>query len=306
MPFIAYILIALVAALVGIYAYWRLRYGPPAAGSIPILAYHKVDGRFELGGTRVTPVQFVGQMQSLKNSGYTAMTLSHAVELMRSTSDAGTKCLCITFDDSYESLFTNAWPVLQRHGFCATVFALTDFIGAENTWDINWLGLRFRHLSWDQMKQMSSAGIEFGSHGASHRDLRYLSDADLEREVAGSKQALEQGLGCAVRTFCYPFGRYDARVIAAVQKAGYDAACSLSPALRNDRTDLFALRRCGVYITDTVWDLRHKVDQRSPWFWAEDLFTRGINCCAGGTALVKRLAARRTAPDNRDQGACRS
>ena len=294
MPFTAYILITLVTALVLAYAYWRLRYGPPAPGQIPILAYHKVDGRFELGGTRVTPAQFARQMRYLKNAGYNAVTLSQAVELMRTGGEAGAKRVCITFDDAYESLFTNAWPVLREYGFPATVFALTDFIGAENTWDINWLGLRFRHLDWGQMKQLQAAGIEFGSHGASHRDLRYLSDAELEREIAGSKQALEQGLGAAVSTFCYPFGRHDARVIAAVQHAGYSAACSLSPQLRNDHIDFFALRRCGVYITDALWDLRCKADQRSPLFWVEDLFTRGVNACAGGTALVKRLAARRT------------
>ncbi len=293
MPFPAYILLALTTALAGAYAYWRLRYGPPAIGSIPILAYHKVDGRFELGGTRVTPAQFARQMRYLKGAGYTAVTLSRAVELMRSGVAADEKPVCLTFDDAYESLFLHAWPVLRECGFTATVFALTDFIGAENTWDINWLGLRFRHLSLDQMRQMQAAGIEFGSHGASHRDLRYLRDAALEREVAGSRQALEQGLGAAVTAFCYPFGRYDARVIAAVRKAGYNAACSLAPRLRNDRTDFFALRRCGVYITDTLWDLRYKVDQRSPWFWVEDLFARGVNACAGGTALVKRILAPR-------------
>jgi len=293
MPFTAYVMIALVAALVAAYAYWRLRYGPPAAGSIPILTYHKVDGRFELGGTRVTPAQFARQMRWLKDAGYTAVTLSRAAELMRSGNAAGKKCICLTFDDAYESLYTNVWPVLRECGFVATVFALSDFVGAENTWDINWLGLRFRHLDWEQMKQMQAAGIEFGSHGASHRDLRFLSDEQLASEVAGSKQALERDLGATVTAFCYPFGRYDEHVTAAVKKAGYDAACSLAPNLRNDQTDFFALRRCGVYITDTLWDLLYKVDQRSGWFWIEDLFCRGVNFCAGGTALVKRFASRR-------------
>jgi peptidoglycan/xylan/chitin deacetylase (PgdA/CDA1 family) len=213
MPFAAYVLIALAAALAGAYVYWRLRYGPPAAGSIPILAYHKVDGRFELGGTRVTPAQFARQMRYLKGAGYTAVTLSRAVELMRSGMITNEKHVCLTFDDAYEGLFTNAWPVLRECGFGATIFALTGFIGRENTWDINWLGLRFRHLSLDQMRQMQAAGIEFGSHGASHRDLRFLSDEDLEREVADSKRILEQGLGVAVRAFSYPFGRYDDRVM---------------------------------------------------------------------------------------------
>jgi len=294
MPFAAYLLIALVMALAGAFVYWRLRYGPPDPAAVPILAYHKVDGRFELGGTRVTPAQFARQMRWLKRNGYTAVTLSRAAELMRGGAAGHAKHVCLTFDDAYEGLYDHALPVLRECGFVATVFALSDFVGAENTWDINWLGLRFRHLSWDQMRRMQAAGIEFGSHGASHRDLRFLSDAELARETAGSKRLLEQGLGAAVTAFCYPFGRYDARVVAAVRQAGYAAACSLAPARSNRATDLFALRRCSVYLTDAVWDIRAKVEPGSPWFWAEDLFTRGVNFCAGGTALVKRLAARRT------------
>jgi len=271
------------------YLYWRLRFGPPPAGSVPILAYHKVDQRFELGGTRVTPAQFAAQMRWLKDAGFETVTLTRAVELLRTGGETGAKRFCLTFDDAYEGFVTHAWPELRRHGFTATVFALTDYIGGENAWDINWPGLRFRHLDWDQLRRLAAAGIEIGSHGASHRDLRHLGDAELEREVAGSKRILEKELGMPVSMFCYPFGRYDRRVAAAVRDAGYVAAASLAPSRRNGDPDIFALRRCGVYLTDTVWDLRHKVNQGSPWFWAEDLFTRGVNFCAGGAALAQRM-----------------
>ena len=268
------------------YGYWRLRCGPPGPGSISILAYHKVDPRFEFGGPRTTPHQFACQMRFLSDNGYTTVTLSRAVELMREGRSGEAKYVCLTFDDAYESLHAYAWPVLQRHGFTATVFAVTDFIGADNTWDINWLGLRFRHMNWEQMREMLAAGIEFGSHGSSHHDLRYVDDAGLDRELRGAKQILEQGLGAPVTAFSYPFGRYNARVKRAVERAGYTAACSLSPGMKNSQTDRFALRRCGVYITDVLWDFKHKVDQDSLWFWVEDLFTRGVNLCAGGTALA--------------------
>ncbi|MDP2806952.1 MAG: hypothetical protein Q8O74_02305 [bacterium] len=50
-----------------------------------------------------------------------------------------------------------------------------------------------------------------------------------------------------------------------------------------------ALRRCGVYVTDIRWDLKHKINHDSPWFWLQDLWSRLVNWCAGGTALAKRL-----------------
>ncbi|MDI6740211.1 MAG: polysaccharide deacetylase family protein [Candidatus Edwardsbacteria bacterium] len=294
---LTFIVAILVAPLLA-HLYWRLRYGPPSPDQIPILAYHKVDPRFELGGTRTTPRQFARQMRFLADNGYQTVTLSQAATLMNEGRSGERKYVCLTFDDAYESLYFHAWPVLKQHGFTATIFAVADFVGAENTWDINWLGLRFRHMSWEQMREMRAAGIEFGSHGASHWDLRYLSDAELDREVRGSKQILEQGLGAPVTTFSYPFGRDDDRVKRAVEQAGYAAACSLSPRPRNSETNYFALRRCGVYITDVLWDFRHKVDQRSPWFWIEDLFSRGVNFCAGGTALAKRIRGYRRNTDH--------
>jgi peptidoglycan/xylan/chitin deacetylase (PgdA/CDA1 family) len=291
---------AVLVPLLG-YLYWRLRYGPPGQGSIPILAYHKIDPRFELGGTRTTPRQFARQMAFLASRGYRAVTLSRALELMREGRSGEAKYVCLTFDDAYESLYAYAWPILTEHGFTATVFAVTDFIGTDNTWDVNWLGIRFRHLDWGQMREMRAAGIEFGSHGATHRDLRHANGPEIERELLGSRQILEQGLGAPVTAFSYPFGRYDGRVKRAVEQAGYAAACSLSPGMRNSEADRFALRRCGVYITDALWDFQHKVDQRSPWFWAEDLFTRGVNYCAGGTALVQRLTGRGGRGANREK-----
>lgn len=279
---------AALAAVLALRFYWHLRWGPPPAGSIPVLAYHKVDTRFELGGTWVTPRQFERQMRWLKEDGWRTVTMTQAAEMM-SSGTAEAKTVCLTFDDAYQGLHRYALPILQKMGFTATVFVVTDYVGAENTWDLNWGGRRFRHLDWDQMKEMQRAGIEFGSHGASHRDLRSLADQDLRRELAGSKKSLEEGLGAEVAAFCYPFGRYDQRVRRAVIEAGYKCACSHSPNRPNNMLDLYAMRRCGVYITDIRWDYKHKVDQKSSWFWIQDLWSRMVNFCAGGTIMARRV-----------------
>lgn len=283
------------AALAGfsLFLFWRLRWGPPAVGYIPVLAYHKVDTRFELGGTWVTPGQFARQMEWLKDNGYRTVTLSQAAGIMAGGKAERGKLVCLTFDDAYQGLFHYALPILRKHGFTATVFALSGYVGGENLWDINWGGRRFRHLDWEEMRRMQEAGIEFGSHGASHRDLRFLGEEDLRRELVDSKRAFEEGLGREVACFCYPFGRYDQRVRQAVIEAGYECACSHSPGMSNSRIDVFALRRSGVYITDTVWGFKNKVMIRSCWFWLQDLWSRTVNFCAGGTFILQRLSRRK-------------
>ncbi len=284
---------ALAAAIAsGLYLWWRLRWGPPDKYAVPVLAYHKVDPRLELGGTWVTPRQFAQQMAWLKANGYRTVTLSQAAALMGKKEAELDRLVCLTFDDAYQSLYHYALPVLMEHGLTATVFALSDYVGKENRWDINWGGRRFRHLDWEEMRQMQQAGIEFGSHGASHRDLRFLSVGELKRELVDSKRALEDGLGREVASFCYPFGRYNLLVRQAVIEAGYRCACSHSPPGPNRRLDIFALRRCGVYITDIMWDFRHKVEQDSSWFWMQDLWSRTVNFCSSGTAWVQRWRRR--------------
>lgn len=280
-------------ATAALYLYWRLRWGAPAAGSVPVLAYHKVETRFELGGTWVTPGQFARQMEWLKANGYRTVGLSQAAGMMAGGKEVTGKLVCLTFDDAYQGLFHYALPILREHGFTATVFALSSYVGRENVWDVNWGGRRFRHLDWAEMREMRQAGIEIGSHGQSHRELTGLSDIELDREVTDSKKALEDGLGSEVTSFCYPFGRYDRRVRGAVIRADYHCACSHSPRMPNSRIDVFALRRSGVYITDTIWDFKNKVMIGSRGFWIQDLWSRAVNFCAGGTIMLQRVSRRK-------------
>lgn len=269
------------------YLVWRSRFGRPAGNYIPILAYHKVDKKFELGGTWTTPGQFQKHMDYIKAKGITPVTLSRAVELMRSGESKNKKYVCLTFDDAYEGLYNYAWPILQKHGYPATIFVVTDYVGRENEWDVNWGGRKFRHLGWKQIIEMSEAGIEFGSHTRTHQDLRRLDDDELRDELVGAKNILEKYLGQKIGTLSYPFGRYDQRVMEAAGEYGYDAACSLSPQMKNNQINFMALRRSAVYITDIMWDYQNKIVQEGRFFWLQDLWCRMINFCAGGTIIAQ-------------------
>ena len=68
---------------------------------------------------------------------------------------------------------------------------------------------------------LEQRGIEIGSHTATHADLPALGDAAARGELASSKQVLERALGHRVPWFAYPYGAYDARVVALVAHAGY-------------------------------------------------------------------------------------
>jgi peptidoglycan-N-acetylglucosamine deacetylase len=79
-------------------------------------------------------------------------------------------------------------------------------------------------LSHADLRSLSSEGFEIGAHSVSHKLLWGLSEEELAREVNPCKPFLEDILGREVGMFCYPCGRYDAKVIRALQRAGYRGA----------------------------------------------------------------------------------
>jgi len=270
-----------------LYHRWKRAYGLPGLSAVPVLAYHKVDERWEWGGTRTTPRQFAAQVRWLKEEGYRTIPASEAARLLAEGKHAPPKSVVLTFDDAYESVYQNAFPAMKECGFAGTVFLITGYAGKSNAWDVNWGGRKFRHLSWFQAKKMAEEGWEFGSHSVSHPDLTRIPEADALKELVKSKEAIEKELGKPCEFLSYPFGRYNERVQALARKAGYKAAFALYPKRSNREEDVFALRRKGVYLIDTLFDFRVKVEEPAFWFPFSDLSGRMINWFASGTFEVK-------------------
>jgi peptidoglycan/xylan/chitin deacetylase (PgdA/CDA1 family) len=100
-------------------------------------------------------------------------------------------------------------------------------------------------MSWDQVRELHRAGHEIGSHSLSHLLLPELSDARLKEEVEGSRRELSNALDADVASFCYPNGGHDARVVKAVQSAGYECAVTTRWGL-NRKQPPFELARCDM------------------------------------------------------------
>jgi peptidoglycan/xylan/chitin deacetylase (PgdA/CDA1 family) len=60
-------------------------------------------------------------------------------------------------------------------------------------------------LTWSQVRELHAAGIEFGSHTATHPQLTTLPAQDIEREIVSSKREIEDRLGAPVASFSYPY-----------------------------------------------------------------------------------------------------
>ncbi len=81
----------------------------------------------------------------------------------------------------------------------------------------------------NDIKEMSSHGMEFGAHSCSHSFMPYLAEEAMRNEVCQSKKVIEEITGKPVLFFCYPYGCYNEQIKKAVMDAGYKGACSLEP-----------------------------------------------------------------------------
>lgn len=166
--------------------------------------------------------------------------------------------IILTFDDAYDDFLSDAFPVLERFGFKATVFVVVDLIGRTNEWDESEGFPRRRLLSPNQIRELHSKGINFGSHTLTHPLLTNLSDRELENEVCDSKRKLEDLLGAEVSCFAYPYGAVDMRVRGAVARAGYKVALTADDGL-NGWEDPLSLKRVNISSADTYLELALKV-----------------------------------------------
>jgi peptidoglycan/xylan/chitin deacetylase (PgdA/CDA1 family) len=188
----------------------------PHSGPVPILEYHVIgeapaDAPYpEL---YVERPEFRHQLEWLDGHGYQAVTLDQVQEAWYEGGTLPPKPVVLSFDDGYRPQFTFALPQLRKHGWAGVLNLKAE--GSD--------------LYESNVKAMIAAGWELASHTLHHSDLTTVGAATLEEELVGSKELLEDEFHVEVSNFCYPAGRFDDTVIAAVEAAGYVGATTEIP-----------------------------------------------------------------------------
>lgn len=186
-------------------------------------------------GLYVSREELADQMQALKQAGYTAVTLQELWDAWHANGPLPKRAVVVSFDDGYHSHLTNALPVLRKLGWPGVLSLELKNIRSDYG------------LTAPQVRELIAAGWEIDSHTLTHPDLTTVDAATLEREVAGSRRELRRRFGVPVNFFCYPAGRYDDAVVAAVASAGYLAATTTNPGLAQPAdADRFQLDRVRV------------------------------------------------------------
>jgi peptidoglycan/xylan/chitin deacetylase (PgdA/CDA1 family) len=127
------------------------------------------------------------------------------LEIVQDRSD-----VLITFDDSYESDYTVALPLLKASKISARFFVVANRVGQTG------------FLSGQQVQSLCAAGMIVGSHGMKHRKWPGLSDRELHEEIVEAREHIEQVTGARVAEAACPFGGYDRRVLERLRASGYE------------------------------------------------------------------------------------
>jgi peptidoglycan/xylan/chitin deacetylase (PgdA/CDA1 family) len=207
---------------------------------VTVLIYHRF-GEDRYPSTNVSLENFKEQMAYLLANNYQVMPLAEVVEIVKNKKALPEKAAVITIDDGYKSVYLNAWPVLKSFGYPFTVFL---YVKATDRGYKNF-------LSWNQVREMKAAGVDFQDHGYGHHRFgsrkpghtvsEYRESIRLDFDK--SYNIMSEQLGEKPRFLALPYGEYNQIVIDEAKKIGYEAVFSQDPGVVSADTDLLRIPR---------------------------------------------------------------
>jgi peptidoglycan/xylan/chitin deacetylase (PgdA/CDA1 family) len=206
----------------------------------PILLYHHIGSdNFEQDGVsdsryNVTLAEFSAQMELLRTLGYQTVRTADVTAAMVAHGNLPARPIVISFDDGWEDQYQNAFPVLRAHGLTGAFFITSTYPDAKG------------FVTWTQLQEMASAGMEIGSHSRTHPHLPKIREDLAWQEIRLSKVELEKKLKVPVDAFSYPYGEMgsDGTLAMQVSQALYKAAVGVEAG--SLQYEFFYLRRIEV------------------------------------------------------------
>ena len=214
---------------------------------VMVLNYHKIDNTFI--SLAVRPDDFEAQMKYLSENGYHTISPDELYDSLAGTGELPENPVLITFDDGYVDNYTNAYPILKKYGFKATIFVITSFLGKDKN-----------YMTWDQARELDANGISIESHTVDHKSMTDLTDEQLRMELVESKKKAEKELGHPVEYMAYPTGTYNLHIAEMVKEAGYNAAFTIKYGNVDKASNIYALERVPIFHTeDTNKDFLERI-----------------------------------------------
>ena len=188
-----------------------------AANHCVILQYH----HFSNDTPRITSVtleQFDDHLDYLKDNNFNVMALRDVVMALEHKQELPDRCVSLTVDDAYISVYQNAAPRLKKLGWPLTVFVNTEGVDQGIS----------SYMTWDQMRELSKQGVTFENHGHGHihmiRKNKGENDEDWRQRVINdismAQRRISEEIGVAPRLFAHPYGEYNPATLEIISNMG--------------------------------------------------------------------------------------
>lgn len=153
----------------------------------------------------------------------------------------------LTFDDGFDDVHANAWPLLRDRGLPFTVYLASGYVGETMRWEGSTArGEAGRGLTWEQLAEMVDSGLcTVGNHTHTHVRPEELTIEELD----ACTSAVERHLGVTPRHFTYPWG-VPVPSLNAAMRDRFRSASTGQLGRNLPQTDRLLLRRVPVRSTD--------------------------------------------------------
>jgi biofilm PGA synthesis lipoprotein PgaB len=208
---------------------------------LTILGYHEISERTDSlePGYSVPPEEFAQEMAWLKSSGYHFVSMDDVLADAHGRKALPDKAVLLTFDDGYQSVYKNAFPILKAYhapavvalvgGWLESAHGIVDFDGRPIP--------RSDLMSWAELREMTQSGlVEIASHTHSlHQGIignpegnkqpaavtrqwlaaqgRYEAEAAyksrIKEDLKRNSEMIRAHLGLRPRVVVWPYGRYN-------------------------------------------------------------------------------------------------
>lgn len=224
---------------------------------VSVLGYHNFSKTKACTDMRMSTADFCRQMQFLKDSDICVISMQDFLEWRFGSRCLPARCVLITIDDGWKSVYTDAYPVLKAYGYPFTLYLYTRYIDVQGD-----------SMTTAQIKEMMEHGATIGSHSSNHlypsKWKRFKQDspeyaAQLEKELLASREKLVEKFGnCS--TYCYPGGYNTPAMHATLEASDYQAAFTVLEAKVECAESPYQVHRYMVFGT------QHEIFRRAVTF----------------------------------------
>lgn len=222
--------------------------------AIPIFVYHDIvsdESEIKFDYMQTTKDTFEKQISGLQKIGYHFITYDDLEQYKNGQKKLYKKSCIITFDDGYEGVYENAYPIAQKYNIPMTMFIITDNMESQGV------------ITWKQAEEMKNSGfITIASHSTNHPEFTKLTKEEAKQNVDESYRIIEEKLGVTTpKIFTYPYGLNTEEELQTLKEDGYLQNLTDNKVNESKTLDIYALHRCYP-LSDSVAKILLKIRYR--------------------------------------------